>query len=179
MHILALALFTVLHTTIDIVNCSPGVAVGASSDNCTVDSYSHLIGRRATCPFVQDVEVDETRLPAILPKVRCICPDRLCTTKGDFRCQEVYTRFIVLYKQEGSNGPPTTEGEVMLPTSCVCATHVSLISIQNTKRTDILRPIRRYFRKIDEENVTQKNVTPDFCEETCMVKNGTCITKKK
>ncbi|KAH7976737.1 hypothetical protein HPB52_018737 [Rhipicephalus sanguineus] len=55
---------------------------------CSPVPQSSDIGDRATCPFTVTVDTNRERIPAELPMMKCNCPDSLCSTAGDYRCQE-------------------------------------------------------------------------------------------
>lgn len=138
MHILALAVLYVSPATGYVLYPTEAPAPASPDSNCAPNSSKIDIGARATCTFIQEVDVDETRWPAKLPKVKCICPGKLCTTKGDFRCTEVVTRFSVLYLRRSTHGPTLTEETIQLPTSCVCATSMAGTSLPYQSRSHVI-----------------------------------------
>lgn len=90
--------------------------------NCSEIRNDRYVGARSTCPFLQELDVDPTRIPAELPKVKCKCPSSLCSMKGDFRCLEVESTFHVVYRRKSGIRWTLTNETLKLPTSCVCAT---------------------------------------------------------
>lgn len=110
--------------------------------NCSENLYDRYLGGRATCPFLQEFDVDPTRIPAELPKVKCKCPDSLCRMRGDFRCLEVKSMFHVVYRRKSGIRSTLTNGTLELSTSCVCATSFAVRAIQkgNYRTANVLVP---------------------------------------
>ncbi|KAL1467195.1 hypothetical protein MTO96_026236 [Rhipicephalus appendiculatus] len=86
---------------------------------CSPVPQSSEIGDRATCPFTLTVDINHERIPAELPMMKCNCPDSLCSTVGDYRCQELRSTFRVAFRY-GASSSQLTNKTVELPTSCVC-----------------------------------------------------------
>nr|XP_050031188.1 uncharacterized protein LOC126527411 [Dermacentor andersoni] len=99
---------------------SVGQNTVSAGDDCSPKPQGRNIGERATCTSTSSVDVDATRIPAELPSVKCNCPGSLCSSKGDYRCQEVRSTFRVAYR-DGDSGLELANGTVELTTSCVCA----------------------------------------------------------
>ncbi|KAH8031129.1 hypothetical protein MRX96_046960 [Rhipicephalus microplus] len=87
------------------------------NDVCSPQPGGVSIGERATCTFTTTVDVDDTRVPAELPVVKCNCLGNLCRSDGDYRCREVRSTFHVAYRGNAE----LVNGTVKLATSCVCA----------------------------------------------------------
>ncbi|XP_075526436.1 uncharacterized protein LOC142558160 [Dermacentor variabilis] len=100
------------------VSLSAGQNTVSAGDECSPKPQGRNIGERATCTFTSSVDVDPTRIPAELPLVKCNCPGSLCSSKGDYRCQEVRSTFRVAYRG-GASGLELANGTVQLTTSCV------------------------------------------------------------
>lgn len=109
----------------------------SSATNCTADSSKDDIGARAICPFVQQVDVDESRDPVEIPTVKCTTPQSLCTPKGDNRCVEVYSTFTVFYRADKQSTRLVGPKRIRLPTSCVCATGKSAPADRGVERTPL------------------------------------------
>ncbi|KAH7974885.1 hypothetical protein HPB49_020820 [Dermacentor silvarum] len=115
---------------------SPPVRQNAISADggCSPKPQGISIGERATCTFTSSVDVDATRIPAELPVVKCHCPSNLCSSKGDYRCQEVRSTYRVAYRG-GTTGLELTDGTVELTTSCVCAVSRTAVAGSGGVRT--------------------------------------------
>ncbi|KAH6922717.1 hypothetical protein HPB50_018333 [Hyalomma asiaticum] len=105
-----------------------------ADDKCSPRPQGVSIGERSTCPFVATVDLDGTRIPAELPMVKCNCPGTLCSSEGDYRCQEVRNTFSVTYR-DGAGDSKLVNGTVELTTSCVCAVSRTAISGPGGLRT--------------------------------------------
>ncbi|XP_075525158.1 uncharacterized protein LOC142557309 [Dermacentor variabilis] len=101
---------------------------------CTPNPKSPDLGDRATCPFTMTVDVDPTRIPAVMPVTKCNCPDSRCNYMGDYRCQEVRSTFRLAYRVDG-NSSELTRKTVELTTSCVCIVGRSAGAVWGGKRT--------------------------------------------
>lgn len=101
---------------------------------CPAKPKAVSIGERASCPFSMDIDVDPTRIPSELPTVKCDCVGSLCSFFGDYRCQEVRSKFQVVYF--GPDGCSSRKNEtVELPTSCVCVFSLTASAATGTSRT--------------------------------------------
>lgn len=102
--------------------------------SCEPKPQGASIGERASCTFRTDTDVDPARIPAELPTVKCNCLDNLCSTTGDYRCQEVSSTFHVVYL--GPDGYTSLRnGTVELPTSCVCVATRTASATSGLSRT--------------------------------------------
>ncbi|KAG0419104.1 hypothetical protein HPB47_004365 [Ixodes persulcatus] len=103
------------------------------ASNCEPSAKSYYIGDRATCTFTRSVDFDVDRIPPTIITFKCNCRDSLCTTTGDFRCQEVKETMTVAYVNATSSVVRKESMEVTL--ACVCATSRSAQSFLGVKRT--------------------------------------------
>lgn len=88
---------------------------------CRLVYDSFDIGDRSSCTFIRREDVDDKRVPRVLPIVQCRCRGTRCSNMGDFTCQETRTTFEVAYP--GGSGCNDWEYKnVTLTTGCVCAT---------------------------------------------------------
>lgn len=102
--------------------------------SCEPKPQGPSVGDRASCPFRTDMDIDPARIPAELPTVKCNCVDALCSTTGDYRCQEVRSTFHVAYV--GPDGYASLRnGTVELPTSCVCVASRTVSASSGLSRT--------------------------------------------
>lgn len=116
------------------------IPVDVSATECSENTYGPYVGTRVTCPFIEEVDIDPTRIPDVLPKAKCNCPGSLCRMKGDFRCLEVKSTFHVAYRRQVGNRWRLINGTCKLPTSCVCATSLAVRAFQTASyRTASIR----------------------------------------
>lgn len=95
-----------------------------STEVCIPDGKSRSIGNRSTCTFTRFVDFDSNRFPSRIPTVSCKCPGRLCSPRGDFRCQEITEELQVMVRgRDGVLRNDTT----LVTVSCVCALGRSVI----------------------------------------------------
>lgn len=165
MHNVVLILFCAAH----VFGATPAIGVAAedvSANDCVPDVSNIWIGARASCTFEKRIDFREYRFPKNISYVKCKCPGKSCSNKGDFQCVEVMTRFEVYIADMGWTGPT----EIELPTSCVCVT-----PMVNPARTTTRPPYPGVSPAPLEMPVSQSNVPNHSegiysCEQTCISK---------
>lgn len=102
--------------------------------SCEPNPRDASVGERASCPFRLHMDIDLARIPAELPTVKCNCVDALCSTTGEYRCQEVKSTFQVVYL--GPDGYTSLKnGSLELTTSCVCVASWTASATSGLSRT--------------------------------------------
>lgn len=105
------------------------------ASNCEPSAKSCYIGDRATCTFTRSVDFDVDRIPPTIITLKCNCRESLCTTTGDFRCQEVKETMTVAYFNATSS--VVRKESMEMTVACVCAASLSAQSFLGLKRTTV------------------------------------------
>lgn len=92
--------------------------LGTSDNECEANPSAYTVGDRATCTYTRTVDVDPQRIPSEVPSVKCKCLDSVCSSRGEYRCQEVKELLPVAYYKAGSSQLANKTMEVT--TACVC-----------------------------------------------------------
>lgn len=89
-------------------------------DICTPNPHAHHMGCRSTCTFSVREDIVENRNPRLIYQYSCLCPSKLCTERGDYRCTQVRKDIPVYFNEDFK-----TKTFMSVNTSCVCATSQS------------------------------------------------------